>query len=163
MNFSANLMIHYSANGTIHFSYSHIHRPQSDDTPAQAFHTRQLSYPVIVTVYHMLECHGMDILPFPSSLQTTVIPLMARRRRGDVIFSSTMKRVGVCFRSRYGIPMDYLSKSRSIELKKVFLNSSITQVVKITCLIRYPTIDDLGDCSAGIHVSVSNTLNGQIQ
>ncbi|KAF9464726.1 TRAPP II complex [Collybia nuda] len=54
-------------NGTIHFSYSHVHRHQLTlDAPPQLFHTRQLSYPVVVTVYHMLECYGMNILPFPS-------------------------------------------------------------------------------------------------
>ncbi|KAJ7709879.1 TRAPP II complex [Mycena rosella] len=54
-------------NGTIHVSYSYVHRPVASlDLSPQVFHTRQLSYPVMVTVYHMLECHGMDILPFPS-------------------------------------------------------------------------------------------------
>ncbi|KAJ6630827.1 TRAPP II complex [Mycena sp. CBHHK59/15] len=53
--------------GTIHVSYSYVHRPGASlDTPPEVFHTRQLSYPLMVTVYHMLECHGMDILPFPS-------------------------------------------------------------------------------------------------
>ena len=42
-----------------------MHRPLADsNTPPSVFHTRQLTYPVLVTVYHMLECHGMDILPF---------------------------------------------------------------------------------------------------
>ncbi|KAJ7285808.1 TRAPP II complex [Mycena rebaudengoi] len=54
-------------NGTVHVSYSYVHRPVDTlNTPPQVFHTRQLSYPVMVTVYHMLECDGMDILPFPS-------------------------------------------------------------------------------------------------
>ncbi|KAF9264661.1 hypothetical protein L218DRAFT_861806 [Marasmius fiardii PR-910] len=52
------------ADGTIHFSYSYIHRSEQDHS--DVFHTRQLSFPLMVTVYHMLECHGMDILPFPS-------------------------------------------------------------------------------------------------
>ncbi|KAJ6502507.1 TRAPP II complex [Mycena sanguinolenta] len=53
--------------GTVHVSYSYVHRPTpSLDPSPKVFHTRQLSYPVMVTVYHMLECHGMDILPFPS-------------------------------------------------------------------------------------------------
>ncbi|KAJ8078800.1 hypothetical protein AAF712_001246 [Marasmius tenuissimus] len=49
--------------GTIHASYSYIHR--DSENPPDVFHTRQLSFPLMVTVYHMLECHGMDILPFP--------------------------------------------------------------------------------------------------
>ncbi|KAE9396079.1 hypothetical protein BT96DRAFT_1041682 [Gymnopus androsaceus JB14] len=52
--------------GTIHASYSYIHRNSPDDGESSVFHTRQLSYPLMVTVYRMLECHGMDILPYPS-------------------------------------------------------------------------------------------------
>ncbi|KAK7467129.1 hypothetical protein VKT23_004188 [Stygiomarasmius scandens] len=55
--------------GTIHASYSYVHRPTvPNKPPPQVFHTRQLSFPVMVTVYHMLECNGMDILPYPSHL-----------------------------------------------------------------------------------------------
>lgn len=58
-------MILYSTSGTIHVAYSYVHRPEANDAiPPDVFHTRQLTYPVLVTVYHMLECHGMDILPF---------------------------------------------------------------------------------------------------
>lgn len=61
----------YSVNGTMHVSYAYIHRPQDSlQTPPDVFHTRQLSYPVMVTVYHMLECHGMDIIPFPPSVSS---------------------------------------------------------------------------------------------
>ena len=35
--------------------------------PSEVFHTRSLSYPVLVTVYQMLECWAMDILPFTPS------------------------------------------------------------------------------------------------
>lgn len=35
-----------------------------EEKPPDVFHTRQLSYPVVVTVYHMLECHAMDISPY---------------------------------------------------------------------------------------------------
>ncbi|KAK0197056.1 TRAPP II complex [Armillaria mellea] len=34
-------------------------------SPSEVFHTRQLSYPLMVTVYHMLDCQAMDILPLP--------------------------------------------------------------------------------------------------
>jgi len=50
--------------GCIYISYGYIHRPQSSlCRPAEAFHTRQVSYPVLVTVYHMLECYNMDVFP----------------------------------------------------------------------------------------------------
>jgi hypothetical protein len=35
-----------------------------DDDILNTFYTRQILYPVIVTVYNTLECHAMDILPF---------------------------------------------------------------------------------------------------
>lgn len=55
----------FSTSGTIHIAYSYCQRPQIDvDQPPEVFHTRQLSYPVLVTVYHMLECHNMEILPY---------------------------------------------------------------------------------------------------
>ncbi|KAI0818742.1 transport protein Trs120 or TRAPPC9 TRAPP II complex subunit-domain-containing protein [Irpex lacteus] len=51
--------------GTIHISYAYCNRPHEKlETPPEVFHTRQLSYPVLVTVYHMLECHGLEILPY---------------------------------------------------------------------------------------------------
>ncbi|KAI0054107.1 hypothetical protein FA95DRAFT_1591856 [Auriscalpium vulgare] len=52
------------SSGGIFIAYSHVHRRQTTLTqPSDVFHTRQISYPVLVTVYHMLECHGMDVLP----------------------------------------------------------------------------------------------------
>jgi len=54
----------FSISGTIHVAYAYAHRPSVNDTPSEVFYTRQLTYPVLVTVYHMLECHGMDVLPF---------------------------------------------------------------------------------------------------
>ncbi|KAJ3715606.1 TRAPP II complex [Lentinula guzmanii] len=58
--------------GTIHASYSYIHRnPDDDGEEASVFHTRQISYPLMVTVYRMLESHGMDILPYPSYPMST--------------------------------------------------------------------------------------------
>ncbi|KZT67733.1 hypothetical protein DAEQUDRAFT_792472 [Daedalea quercina L-15889] len=51
--------------GAIHVSYAYIHRHNETlGKPPDVFHTRLLSYPVIVTVYHMLECHAMDISPY---------------------------------------------------------------------------------------------------
>jgi trafficking protein particle complex subunit 9 len=54
-----------STSGTIRISYAYVHRHQNSlQQPPDVFQTRQLSYPVLVTVYDMLECHGMDILPY---------------------------------------------------------------------------------------------------
>ncbi|ESK96998.1 hypercellular protein [Moniliophthora roreri MCA 2997] len=52
--------------GAIHASYSYVHRDRSGTGNApDVFHARQLSFPLMVTVYHMLECHGIDVLPCP--------------------------------------------------------------------------------------------------
>ena len=62
-----------SSSGAIHASYAYVKRPQDSlTTPAEVFHTRQLSYPVLVTVYHMLECDAMDILSYTGA--TTALP-----------------------------------------------------------------------------------------
>ena len=62
-----------SSNGVIHVSYAYVKRPQETlTTPTEVFHTRQLSYPVLVTVYHMLECDAMDILSYTGA--TTTLP-----------------------------------------------------------------------------------------
>ncbi|OAX44681.1 hypothetical protein K503DRAFT_795305 [Rhizopogon vinicolor AM-OR11-026] len=50
--------------GTIHISYSLVNREHEKQVPtSEVFYTRQLSYPVTVTVYHMLECHDMSLIP----------------------------------------------------------------------------------------------------
>ncbi len=77
-----------SASGVVHVSYSYFHRPRTTlDQPSDIFHTRQLSYPVLVTVYHMLECHAMDILPYsPDSTFATT-----RDSQGDGSDTTTTK------------------------------------------------------------------------
>ncbi|KAF8921247.1 TRAPP II complex [Mucidula mucida] len=52
-------------NGTIYATYACVDRGL-EVTP-DVFHTRQLSYPLMVTVYRMLECQSMDIHPYPSN------------------------------------------------------------------------------------------------
>jgi len=59
-----------STNGTIHVSYSCIADPNLKDS--DVFYIRQVSYPLMVTVYHMLECSNMDILQFPSYPQRPI-------------------------------------------------------------------------------------------
>ncbi|KAJ7063346.1 TRAPP II complex [Mycena amicta] len=88
--------------GTIHISYSYVKRPTAglDPTPT-VFHTRQLSYPVMVTVYHMLECQGMDILPFssyPSDMEEPDEQYRANEA-GWCLFS-------VEVRNTYGLPFE---------------------------------------------------------
>jgi len=54
----------YSTNGSIHISYACSRQAPGADPPLDNFYTRQLTYPVLVTVYHMLECYDMDILSY---------------------------------------------------------------------------------------------------
>ncbi|KAF7323014.1 hypothetical protein HMN09_00081100 [Mycena chlorophos] len=89
--------------GAIHMSYSYVKRPTtSEDSAPSVFHTRQLSYPVMVTVYHMLECQGMDILPFssyPSDLEESTDEDYRGNEAGWCLFS-------VEVRNTYGLPFD---------------------------------------------------------
>ncbi|KAJ3920291.1 transport protein Trs120 or TRAPPC9 TRAPP II complex subunit-domain-containing protein [Lentinula edodes] len=92
--------------GTIHASYSYIHGDPSDNKKASVFHTRQLSYPLMVTVYRMLESHGMDILPYPSypmgiddNLATNKSNLFVQDNGAWCLFS-------VDIMNTYGIPFE---------------------------------------------------------
>lgn len=54
----------HSTNGSIHISYACSRQALEADPPVDNFYARQLTYPVLVTVYHMLECYDMDILSY---------------------------------------------------------------------------------------------------
>ncbi|KAF8894639.1 TRAPP II complex [Infundibulicybe gibba] len=92
-------------NGIIHFSYAFAHR---DDESSQVFHTRQLSYPVMVTVYHMLECHGMDILPSPTHPHgETSMRLQTKLRHDNLdIDDDAWCLFSVEVRNTYGLPFN---------------------------------------------------------
>lgn len=100
----------FSTNGTIYFSYSHARRelPSLERAATEVFHTRQISYPVMVTVYHMLECHGMDILPFPSYISDKGDRAL-KTEHGE-IFSVDDEGSWCLFsievRNTYGLPFD---------------------------------------------------------
>lgn len=53
-----------SAAMRIHYSFA-----RQDEVPTpESFFLRSLSYPLLVTVYHTLECHAMDIVPYSGTL-----------------------------------------------------------------------------------------------
>lgn len=52
-----------STSGIVHVSYAYIDRNDESETASEIFYTRQLSYPMTVTVYRMLECHEMNLMP----------------------------------------------------------------------------------------------------
>lgn len=104
-----------STSGTIQISYSHIR--QEELTTSDVFYTRQVLYPVLVTVYNTLECHGLDILPFASvtaaqESQNTGSTLAVEREG----WKRTLEGVGdedgdwclvtVDVRNTYGIPFE---------------------------------------------------------
>lgn len=98
-----------STDGAIHVAYSYVHRPVGNaEAPPDVFHTRQLTYPVLVTVYHMLECHGMDILPYDSIGNYDVMDNDAHTRSSLL---SIGKEAGWCLfsvevRNTYGLPFE---------------------------------------------------------
>jgi trafficking protein particle complex subunit 9 len=89
-----------STSGTIHVSYSYAHR--STGAEPNVFHTRQLSYPLMVTVYHMLECHGMDLLPFPSYSP----PNSAQESQGNGDDNADWCLFTIDVRNTYGSPFE---------------------------------------------------------
>lgn len=98
----------FSTNGTIHISYAHSKDPELEES--DVFYVRQISYPLMVTVYHMLECNGMDLLPFPAYPQ-------AQRHKDDnpkngrLQYLAITEDCGWCLfsievRNSYGTPFD---------------------------------------------------------
>ncbi|KAG6376171.1 TRAPP II complex [Boletus reticuloceps] len=48
---------------TVRVSYAHARQNDESGATPEIFYTRQLTYPMTVTVYHMLECHNMNVMP----------------------------------------------------------------------------------------------------
>ena len=106
VEFSANigLIKSHSTNGSIHISYACSRQALEADPPVDNFYARQLTYPVLVTVYHMLECYDMDILSY-SGLNDGVEAgcldpfLEENEGRGWCLFSIEV-------RNTYGLPFE---------------------------------------------------------
>lgn len=52
-----------STSATVRVLYAYVHRNDESEVTSETFYTRQLTYPMTVTVYHMLECHDMSVMP----------------------------------------------------------------------------------------------------
>jgi len=50
-------------NATVRVSYAYVRQNDKSGATSEIFYTRQLTYPMTVTVYHMLECHDMSVMP----------------------------------------------------------------------------------------------------
>lgn len=94
----------------IHVSYSYARRSQKTlAAPPEVFHIRQLSYPLAVTVYHMLECQSMDVLPCPSYRSDRLHFAEAQGLRHDNIATdneSSWCIFSIEVRNTYGSPFE---------------------------------------------------------
>ncbi|KAG8710483.1 hypothetical protein FRC09_000112, partial [Ceratobasidium sp. 395] len=61
-----------SATMRVHYSLAR----RDEIPPPESFFLRALSYPLLVTVYHTLECHAMDIIPYSGGLSPGDSPKM---------------------------------------------------------------------------------------
>ncbi|KAL7409219.1 TRAPP II complex [Mrakia frigida] len=52
--------------GSIIINYAYLDRP-GQDRPTSYFHTRQITFPLLISVYPTLECTSLDILRLPTS------------------------------------------------------------------------------------------------
>ncbi|KAK2466897.1 hypothetical protein APHAL10511_001155 [Amanita phalloides] len=87
------------AKGTVHISYAYVHRSEVETT--NVFHVRQISYSMVVTVYQMLECYGMDVIPFPpySVARADADEVLLTNELGWCLFS-------IDIRNTYGSPFN---------------------------------------------------------
>jgi len=108
MIFSTPLLMRSSTSGCIFVSYGYLHRSQSNlSRPLETFHTRRVSYPVLVTVYHMLEYHNMDIFPLSVGYYEAGKTTSNKKR---VLFED-VEEEGWCLfsidvRNTYGLPFE---------------------------------------------------------
>jgi hypothetical protein len=52
-----------SVDGSIRVDYGYVNRSSSTDLPSR-IHTRQLTFPILFTVYHTFEPHSLDLVRF---------------------------------------------------------------------------------------------------
>jgi Transport protein Trs120 or TRAPPC9, TRAPP II complex subunit len=132
-----------STSGNIFISYGCLHRSQSSllSRPSETFHTRQVSYPVLVTVYDMLECHDMDI--FPLSVGNCEAGETSAGKRRELF--KDVEEEGWCLftidvRNAYGSPFE-------VTLERVQNGQETCSECDICLTVslyrRYPNIDEL--------------------
>jgi hypothetical protein len=62
--------------------YGYINRSSSTDSPSKSFHTRQITFPILFTVYHTFEPHSLDLLRF-QPFNNGVAPQSKSEGNGD--------------------------------------------------------------------------------
>ncbi|KAF9227891.1 hypothetical protein BS17DRAFT_693370 [Gyrodon lividus] len=89
--------------GAVHVSYSYVHRNEDEPSASGTFHARQLTYPVTVTVYHMLECHNMNVMPLDA---LSSISSSSSDSLGGVGDSHEWCLFSIEIRNTYGLPFE---------------------------------------------------------
>ena len=99
-----------STSGCIFISYGFLRRRQSSlSRPSETFHTRQVSYPVLVTVYHMLECHNMDIFPLVvGDYAAEKTPVNKRQTLFNDVEEEGWCLFTIDVRNTYGLPFEVI-------------------------------------------------------
>ena len=101
-------LIANSTSSNIFISYGCLYRSQSNlSRPSESFYTRQVSYPVLVTVYHMLECHNMDIFPLSvGDYDAGKTPVSKRRELFKDVEEEGWCLFTIDARNAYGLPFE---------------------------------------------------------
>lgn len=109
-----------STDGTVHVSYSYAHRTDLKE-PSDYFYTRQLSYPILVTVYPMLQCQNMDLLAFPSYHDYVGTGEGATRRfHLDIDDGTSWCLFSVDVRNMYGSPFEVTFEREQSGMRLLF-------------------------------------------
>ena len=81
-----------STDGTIRIDYGYLHRQEGGNVP-KTFQTRQITFPVLFTVYHTLDAHSLDLVKLvpadPTSHPTeneylAAPPALSRKSSGGI-------------------------------------------------------------------------------
>ena len=78
-----------SISGMIQFSYANTQESHKTDTSVDLVYGRQLIFPVLVTVYQMLQCHSLHISPLAPVDVQSVTASDGTRQWSDIFRSVT--------------------------------------------------------------------------
>lgn len=110
-----NSLANESTDGSIQIDYGCLRRDASGQ-PATTFHTRQITFPVLFTVYHTLEPHALDLvrlLPGYTASETTLKAQNASAAGSPLAIDSLQRcsdgkhcLLGLSVRNVYGVPFE---------------------------------------------------------
>jgi len=104
-----------STDGSIQIDYGCLRRDASGQ-PATTFHTRQITFPVLFTVYHTLEPHALDLVRLLPGKEVSETTPKARSpsTAGSTLAVDSLERcsdgkhclLGLSVRNVYGVPFE---------------------------------------------------------